>query len=255
MSNNILNNQESFTRTKKKLKKILEEKGLNLTLCETSDILAKALGFKNTFDLNKNYFEYNQIKNLQKVEGAGYNENHNEEVKSIINKTPEGLQLLEGKNINGMSHNQKEAKKDIQQMLKKALKNLKGNIVISGKVGSGVSTIIDEVLIFDNKKILTINDTQELFYIKGDARSKEHLNEVISLNKEGKNVVFGIHGNSKETALSSIHFLESNFDFESIQYLFILERTSDGILKVYVYDMWKDPNKFKVFGIKWRKWK
>lgn len=253
MSNNILNNQESFTRTKKKLKKILEEKGLNLTLCETSDILAKALGFKNTFDLNKNYFEYNQIKNLQKVEDAGYNENHNEEVKSIINKTPEGLQLLEGKNINGMSHNQKEAKKDIQQMLKKALKNLKGNIVIAGKVGSGVSTIIDEVLSFDNKKILTINDTQELFYIKGDVRTKEDLNKVASLNKEGKNVVFGIHGNSKENALSRLRVFESNFDFESIQYLFILERTNDSILEVYVYDMWKDPNKFKVFGIKWRK--
>ncbi len=232
MSSNILNNQESFTRTKKKLKKILEEKGLNLTLCETSDILAKALGFKNTFDINKNYFD---VKSQKPDE--------------ITNNIVDDNERLANKAFQA-----KELKKDIRQMLNKViLKNFKGNIVIAGKVGSGVSTIIDEVLSFDNKKILTINDTQELFYIKGDVRTKEDLNKVASLNKEGKNVVFGIHGNSKETALSRLRVFESNFDFESIQYLFILERTNDSILEVYVYDMWKDPNKFKVFGIKWRK--
>lgn len=67
MPKNMLNNQESFTRTKKKLKKHLEDRGLKLSLCETSDILAKALGFKNTFDINKNYFDLLEKEVIDKV--------------------------------------------------------------------------------------------------------------------------------------------------------------------------------------------
>lgn len=92
MSKNILNNQESFTRTKKKLKKNLEDKGLKLSLCEISDILANALGYKNTFDINKNYFEL-----LKK-----------EQEENLINmmKIPEGCKIFSGKTIDGMSNKQ-----------------------------------------------------------------------------------------------------------------------------------------------------
>lgn len=90
MSKNILNNQESFTRTKKRLKKLLQDKGLNLSLCETSDLLAKALGFKNTFDINKNYFE--NIEQEQKV--------------IDMMEKPEGCKIFSGKTIDGMSNKQ-----------------------------------------------------------------------------------------------------------------------------------------------------
>lgn len=109
MSKNILNTQESFTRTKKKLKKILEEKGLVLSLCETSDILAKALGYKNTFDINKNYFEPLKKEAEEMLcSNFNYTEKEKEDLMAIM-KNSAGGKILSGRNIDGMSGEQKES--------------------------------------------------------------------------------------------------------------------------------------------------
>ena len=62
MSKSIVIDKENYTRTKKKLKKSLEAKGCSFTLSEVSDILAQSFGFKNEFDMQKNYFEKLDLK-------------------------------------------------------------------------------------------------------------------------------------------------------------------------------------------------
>jgi len=247
MSKNILNNQESFTRTKKKLKKLLEEKGLKLTLCETSDILAKALGFKNTFDMNKNYFESNKIENLQKEDGIGYNENYKTQLESIIKKPPEGLKIIAGRNIDGMSvpkENRKQIvsiKKEIDgnkiklnidiklpydqfspqfdekiiDDLSKNIKNLNGHILITGKAGAGKTTLMKKLK--KRKSILSFGDINELeFDPEEEVFNQEHL-EIINNSKE--NIIFCIHECRNIDVLDNIKNINTNFNTDSIKYI------------------------------------
>ena len=69
MSKSIIIDKESFTRTKKKLKKSLEAKGVSFTLSEVSDILAQSFGYKNEFDMQKRYFESSDS-NAEKIDNS-----------------------------------------------------------------------------------------------------------------------------------------------------------------------------------------
>lgn len=247
MSKNILNNQESFTRTKKKLKKLLEEKGLKLNLCETSDILAKALGFKNTFDMNKNYFESNKIENNQMEDSIGYNENHIKQLDSIMKKPSEGLKIIAGRNIDGMSGPKENIKqivsikkeKDGNKIklnidiklpydqfnpqidekiiddLSKNIKNLNGHILITGKAGVGKTTLMRKLK--TRKSILSFGDINELeFDPEEEVFNQEHL-EIINKSKE--NIIFCIHECRNMDVLDNIKKINTNFNTDSVQYI------------------------------------
>lgn len=243
MSKNILNNQESFTRTKKKLKKILDEKGLKLTLCETSDILAKALGFKNTFDMNKNYFESNKIENIHKEDGIDYKI----PLESIMKKPSEGLKIISGRNIDGMSGPKENIKQIISikkekdgnkiklnidikipynqfspqfddkviDDLSKNIKNLNGHILITGKAGVGKTTLMRKLK--KRKSILSFGDINELeFDSEEEVFNQEHL-EIISKSKE--NIIFCIHECRNTDVLDNIKKINTNFNTDSIEYI------------------------------------
>lgn len=247
MSKNILNNQESFTRTKKKLKKLLEEKGLKLTLCETSDILAKALGFKNTFDMNKNYFESNKIKNIQKEDGIGYNENHETLLESIMKKPSEGLKIIAGRNIDGMSNHQENIKQivsikkekdgdkiklnidiklpynqfspkfndELIEDLSKSIQDLKGHIIITGKAGVGKTTLMRKLK--RKKSILSFGDINEFeFDPEEEVFNHKHLD---TINNSKENIIFCIHECRNIDVLDNIKKINTNFNTDSIKYI------------------------------------
>lgn len=244
MSKNILNNQESFTRTRKKLKKLLEEKGLKLTLCETSDILAKALGFKNTFDMNKNYFESNKIENIQKEDGI---ENYKTQLESIMNKPSEGLKIIAGRNIDGMSNHQKNIKQivsikkekdgdkiklnidiklpynqfspkfndELIENLSKSIQDLKGHIIITGKAGVGKTTLMRKLK--RKKSILSFGDINEIeFDPEEEVFNHQHLD---TINNSKKNIIFCIHECRNIDVLENIKKINSDFNTNSVQYI------------------------------------
>lgn len=247
MSKNILNNQESFTRTKKKLKKLLEEKGLKLTLCETSDILAKALGFKNTFDMNKNYFESNKIENNQMEDVIGYNENHKKQLDNIMKKPSEGLKIIAGRNIDGMSNHQKNIKQivsikkekdgdkiklnidiklpynqfspkfndELIENLSKSIQDLRGHIIITGKAGVGKTTLMRKLK--RKKSILSFGDINEIeFDPEEEVFNHQHLD---TINNSKKNIIFCIHECRNIDVLENIKKINSDFNTNSVQYI------------------------------------
>lgn len=65
MKNNLVINDENFSRTKKKLKKSLEKEGVNLSLSRIGEILAQSLGFQNVFDIQQNIPAKSNTDNLK----------------------------------------------------------------------------------------------------------------------------------------------------------------------------------------------
>lgn len=66
MNNNLVINDENFSRTKKKLKKSLEKEGVNLSLSKVGELLAQSLGFQNVFDIQQNLPSKSNSDNLTK---------------------------------------------------------------------------------------------------------------------------------------------------------------------------------------------
>jgi len=291
MSKSIVIDKESYTRTKKKLKKSLEAKGVSFTLSEVSDILAQSFGFKNEFDMHKKYFE--SLNEIPKSEVVSLT-SEQESLLRFMGEPSDGCEIIAGKNRDGMSnktdnqhspwidaspvifndqngnhfeynpadinksdtetYNKSSISVDqMMSMLKKLdVKNTKGNIVIAGKVGVGVTTLLNKVL-DSNPKFETIDHHEHKLSLNGDARTGNDLEDVSKRNNKGISVVFGIHANSKEVVLNRIKSLNPNFDINSIRYLFLLRKSSDNLLEVYVYDMFDEHDRLQVFGMEWKR--
>lgn len=289
MSKSIVIDKESYTRTKKKLKKSLEAKGVSFTLSEVSDILAQSFGFKNEFDMHKNYFE--SLEQISKQEAL--NIPLTSEQKSLLKlmaEPSESIKMQAGKTADGMSgilspwskepvifndvngnkldynpfsqidtlskdsHN-KSSFDHMALMLKKLdIRKSKGNIVIAGKPGVGVTSLVNMILNSNPGRLETIDHERKLLLQdKGDLRTENDLKDVMLRNKRGANVVFGVHANSKEMAIDRIKSLDPNFDISSIHYLFLMHRSSDNVLEIYAYDMSNEHDKLQVFGMEWKR--
>lgn len=289
MSKSIVIDKESYTRTKKKLKKSLEAKGVSFTLSEVSDILAQSFGFKNEFDMHKNYFE--SLEQISKQEAL--NIPLTSEQKSLLKlmaEPSESIKMQAGKTADGMSgilspwskepvifndvngnkldynpfsqidtlskdsHN-KSSFDHMALMLKKLdIRKSKGNIVIAGKPGVGVTSLVNMILNSNPGRLETIDHERKLLLQdKGDLRTENDLKDVMLRNKRGANVVFGVHANSKEMAIDRIKSLDPNFDISNIHYLFLMHRSSDNVLEIYAYDMSNEHDKLQVFGMEWKR--
>lgn len=197
MSKSIVIDKESYTRTKKKLKKSLEAKGCSFTLSEVSDILAQSFGFKNEFDMQKNYFEKLDLKIS----------NSNVSIKDWF-----------------QSLNEKRSYIDLN-LLKKPLKDtLKGNVIVYGPTNTGKTTIVDYIC---NKLILKKIETleyhidedisnnesdlrkHEIYFGKTrygmsaepdqkEIRCQSHMDKLLKINNKGYNVVCDIHAADEE---------------------------------------------------------
>lgn len=197
MSKSIIIDKENYTRTKKKLKKSLEAKGYSFTLSEVSDILAQSFGFKNEFDMQKNYFEKLDLKIS----------NSNVSIKDWF-----------------QSLNEKRSYIDLN-LLKKPLKDtLKGNVIVYGPTNTGKTTIVDYIC---NKLILKKIETleyhidedisnnesdlrkHEIYFGKTrygmsaepdqkEIRCQSHMDKLLKINNKGYNVVCDIHAADEE---------------------------------------------------------
>jgi len=197
MSKSIVIDKESYTRTKKKLKKSLEAKGCSFTLSEVSDILAQSFGFKNEFDMQKNYFEKLDLKIS----------NSNVSIKDWF-----------------QSLNEKRSYIDLN-LLKKPLKDtLKGNVIVYGPTNTGKTTIVDYIcnkLIFKKIETLEYHIDEDISNNESDLRKHEiyfgktrygmsaepdqkeircqsHMDKLLKINNKGYNVVCDIHAADEE---------------------------------------------------------
>lgn len=289
MSKSIVIDKESYTRTKKKLKKSLEAKGVSFTLSEVSDILAQSFGFKNEFDMHKNYFESLEQISKQEVLNIPLTSEQKSFLK-LMTEPSESIKMQVGKTADGMSgilspwskepvifndvngnkldynpfsqidtlskdsHN-KSSFDHMALMLKKLdIRKSKGNIVIAGKPGVGVTSLVNMILNSNPGRLETIDHERKLLLQdKGDLRTENDLKDVMLRNKRGANVVFGVHANSKEGAIDRIKSLDHNFDIRSIHYLFLMHKSSDNVLEIYAYDMSNEHDKLQVFGMEWKR--
>lgn len=231
MSSNILNDQESFTRTKKKLKKLLEDKGLKLSLCETSDLLAKALGFKNTFDMQKNL-------NEKPKEEAKLNESNtespwdnsplrfftkdgkeycfsNSQKYTIEKETIDGI-----KNINiilPIPHNgyRPNFSEGLINEVANSLVNINGHVIITGRAGVGKTTLMRELK--NRKNILSFGDINDVEYDpEEEVFSHKHL-ELI--NNSDRNILFCLHDGLINKGIKMVKLINSDFNINNIQYV------------------------------------
>lgn len=205
MSKSIVIDKESYTRTKKKLKKSLEAKGCSFTLSEVSDILAQSLGFKNEFDMQKNYFEKLDLK----ISNSSVN-------------TKDWFQLL----------NEKRSYIDLN-LLKKSIKStLQGNVIVYGPMNTGKTTIVDYIyneLSFKKLETLEYHIDEDVINNEGDLRKHEiyfgktkygmstepdqkeircqsHMDKLLKINNEGYNVVCDIHAADEEDVYQRLDY-------------------------------------------------
>jgi len=197
MSKSIIIDKENYTRTKKKLKKSLEAKGCSFTLSEVSDILAQSFGFKNEFDMQKNYFEKLDLKIS----------NSNVSIKDWF-----------------QSLNEKRSFIDLN-LLKKPLKDtLQGNVIVYGPTNTGKTTIVNYIcnkLIFKKLETLEYHIDEDIINNEGDLRKHEiyfgktkygmsaepdqkeircqsHMDKLLKINNKGYNVVCDLHAADEE---------------------------------------------------------
>lgn len=205
MSKSIIIDKENYTRTKKKLKKSLEAKGCSFTLSEVSDILAQSFGFKNEFDMQKNYFEKLDLKIP----------NSNVSIKDWF-----------------QSLNEKRSYIDLN-LLKKPLKDtLKGNVIVYGPTNTGKTTIVDYIcnkLIFKKIETLEYHIDEDISNNESDLRKHEiyfgktrygmsaepdqkeircqsHMDKLLKINNKGYNVVCDIHAADEEDVYQRLNY-------------------------------------------------
>lgn len=240
MSKKIVINKETFTCTKKKIKSLLKNKGLELSLSEVANLLSQSFGYKNEFDMQNNYFKIVD-KKTNKIE-----EEHSEIIESIYTeKTPEGyirhkspeeIKISLKNNIykiksyktdqiicldvkmkrfnvsqlyNGLLNNfMYYIVKDINDNYLPS--NINGNIIISGATGSGRTY-------FANKISSLRKGFISLEKLKDDIYSEEEITDFkdldIFLNKNDNNIIASIHSGGCMQVIESMKEMCQQSDF------------------------------------------
>lgn len=137
MKKPIIIDNETFTRSKKKLQKILKEKELHFSLSEVSNILAQTFGFKNEYDFQQNY--------------------------SLFLDKKEALPIQNNK-IKSQNYINYEKMIDQNNLFFKEMKKRKGTVFISGPTGKGKTTLSEYLskLVFNHHKKLHIIETSKI---------------------------------------------------------------------------------------------
>lgn len=206
MSKSIVIDKESYTCTKKKLKKSLEAKGVSFTLSEVSDILAQSFGFKNEFDMQRNYFDLNRIVNKPTVQ------------KQEIKVTKENIDGYVNINVDIILP-QDRFSPTFDELLISQLddytKDIKGHILIAGSAGVGKTTMMR--MLKSKKRILSFGDINEFEYDpEEDIYSKRQLDLI---NHAKTPIIFCIHNKRNSKGLEVLKSMSQDFDNRKIQYV------------------------------------
>ncbi len=292
MSKSIVIDKESYTRTKKKLKKSLEAKGASFTLSEVSDILAQSFGFKNEFDMHKNYFEslgqistqeslslplINDQKSLLKSmteisegskiiageskDGSSYKSINSHPVWAYgpspiafndVNGNKFDYNPFTANNIDDLNTSHKVSADKFGAMFKKLDLKKNRGNIIVAGKPGSGATILLNAILHNNSDNLVTINHNSKKKESGDLRTKNDLEYVMEKNKKDTDVIFSIAASSEQDALNTIKTLNPNFDISSIRYLFFLHVSKRSLLEIYVYDMSKSSGNLQVFGMAWK---
>lgn len=152
----IIIDKENYTRSKKKLKTLLADRGITLSLSETSELLSKLFGFRNEHDLQKNYLEPLEVKE--------------DDLDCLIVENDRDIAKVRF-NFDEFFIKQSE--------LLQLIKQESGLILVSGKTGAGKTTLINSIAkcsekYSDNERI-TVYDAPIHFLISHDHYTLKNL--------------------------------------------------------------------------------
>lgn len=248
MKEELLLDEQKIKKMKKRIKKSLENFGLDIKQSEVAQIIAHSLGFKNENALQKSLSENKNLNNenlqnfvLEKNESYCslkdffletnknyYIDSYNAGNKKIIFVT-----------FNSKNRRDKEIKNDdyikmIDHLFNSYIKSESGNILICGTAGSG-KTLMTKSLVERSKKtlnkLISLGDIKELEI--GQKISEEELRLTIDfeLLKKYKHerIIFSIHESgvnveNKIKRLNSIaNHCNTEIDIENIKIIIQLE--------------------------------
>lgn len=211
MKEKIVLDEHKIKKIKKRIKKSLEDFGLNLKQSEVAEIIAKSLGFKNDYELRKFISEVEDFNNEIKEPSLPINSISSLIENSNIQLNDKYQMLIKyeyGKKIINIAFNRRHPdiindKKYYNELIKNLyenyLKNINGNILICGTAGSGKTLMtkkITEISKNSNNRLLSIGDLKSEHILEEELRSPEDL-EILHNNR--KNLIFSIHARESET--------------------------------------------------------
>lgn len=206
MSKSIVIDKKNYTCTKKKLKKSLDAKGVSFSLSEVSDILAQSFGFKNEFDMQKNYFNLNETVNTSQVK--------EQEIK-ITKENIDGYVNINVDIILPASQISPRFNERLISEIDSYTKDVKGHILIAGRAGVGKTTMMR--MLKRKKQMLSFGDINEFEYDpEEDVFSKDQL---ALISKSQKPIIFCINSCINSNGLETIKIRDSDFDSKTIQYV------------------------------------
>lgn len=217
MSKKIYIDQNSFTRTKKKLKSSLEEQGIYLSLSQAATALAQSFGFKSENEMQRLYF--NQIEE----DNSKYDKKYLsliEQVKNsekgylISHEIKDGIDIIE---LTYRSIKRPFAKYDQivdNLMLNYINQNEKGHVIIAGLTGAGKSTLLSKI-IEKHKNIVSLGSLNSNKYFNDD-----EVRDIVGLKVLNKysnlNIIFSLHAVSGEKAIKRLESIAAHYDLEMI---------------------------------------
>ena len=241
MKEHILLDEPKIKKMTKRIKKSLEEFGLNLKQSEVSEIIAKSLGFKNDYEL-RNFIS--QVKNSENLSISFNNQNDVVKVSNPNFKINDKYQMLiryeNGKKIINIVFNRRHPdiindkvyyNEFIKNLYENYLKNINGNILICGTAGSGktlMTSKIKEISKNSNNKLISIEDFKTEHVLEEELRNPEDFDIINEHRRE--NLIFSIHGRSQEDLAIIMErikqiekYCEKTIDLERIKVIIQLE--------------------------------
>lgn len=228
MSKKIYIDQNSFTRTKKKLKSSLEEQGVSLSLSEVATVLAQSFGFKSENEMQRLYF--NQIEDDNSKYDKKYlsliEDVKNSEKGYVINhEIKDGIDIIE---LTYRSIKRPFAKYDEMVddlMLKYIDQNEKGHVIVAGSTGAGKSTLLNKI-IEKHKNLVSLNSLNPHKYFNND-----EVRDIVGIEKLNKysnlNIIFSLHAVSGDVAIKRLKSIANHYDLEinnNIRYVIHINR-------------------------------
>lgn len=237
MSKKIYIDQNSFTRTKKKLKVSLEEQGISLSLSQVATVLAQSFGFKNEHEMQKLYFNEIIKDDVNTSLESSNLKRSEEEIKTLelIEKNKKGylIEHTSYEDYDFIELTYRSINKPFEEYYKMVDDllnnnyidiNKKGNFIIAGATGSGKTTLLRKIK-EKNKRLISLESIKESNYSEEEVRDITDI-EVINENSDF-NIIFSFHATSCFNAIQRLKLIgESSADklLKNTKYIIHIKR-------------------------------
>lgn len=215
MSKKIYIDQNSFTRTKKKLKTSLEEQGISLSLSQAATALAQSFGFKNEHEMQKLYFNEIIKEDVNISQESGKLKRSEEEVRilELIEKNQKGylIEYTTYEDYEFIELTYRSIKKPFEkynEMVNNLLenyidKNKKGHFIIVGATGSGKTTLLKNMA-EKHKRLISFDSIKESDYCE----ELRQITDIELINEKSEfNIIFSLHATGCFNAIQRLKVL------------------------------------------------